>query len=108
MPKARFLNDNPAFKHGEYTRSLGASIERRAYSNAKNRATNPKYRAYHRYGGRGIEFRFENYEDFLDCVGRRPSDKHSLDRINNDGHYERGNLRWATQTEQVRNRRYGK
>jgi len=41
----------------------------------------------------------------LDHLGKRPTVRHSLDRINNDGHYELGNVRWATKKEQRANRR---
>lgn len=79
-----------------------------SYIAAKQRCNNPKDRAYPNYGGRGIEFRFDSMEAFLAAVGSRPSPKHSLDRFpNNDGHYEPGNVRWATRTEQQRNRRNG-
>jgi hypothetical protein len=76
-----------------------------AYKGAKGRCTNPKNRSYPDYGRRGIEFRFTSFQEFLDEVGYRPSSLHSLDRKNNDGHYERGNLRWATKEEQANNRR---
>lgn len=73
----------------------------------KNRCYNSKYRAYRRYGGRGIavcdKWR-DDFAAFLADVGLRPSPKHSLDRHpNNDGHYEPGNVRWATKKEQSRN-----
>jgi len=64
-----------------------------------------------RYGGRGIRLHPEWVEaaPFLAYIaavlGPRPSPRHSLDRIDNDGHYEPGNLRWATFEEQNRNRR---
>ncbi len=48
---------------------------------------------------------FENYPEFLAELGRKPSPKHSLDRIDNDGHYEKGNVRWATRKEQSNNTR---
>lgn len=76
-----------------------------AFKGARGRCTNPNNPCYHDYGGRGIEFRFTKFQDFLDEVGPRPSPKHSLDRINNDGHYEKGNLRWATKKHQANNRR---
>lgn len=84
---------------------LVKSPEYRAYQRAKQRCGDPNDKGYHNYGGRGIEFRFSSFEEFLDDIGFRPSNDHSLDRINNEGHYERGNARWATRFEQCRNRR---
>jgi hypothetical protein len=76
-----------------------------AFKAAFGRCTNKNNRSYPHYGGRGIEFRFACFEDFLRDVGYRPSPKHSLDRIDNNGHYEAGNMRWATKAEQAKNRR---
>lgn len=76
---------------------------------AKQRCTNPNSKAYKNYGGRGIEFRFAGIEVatrwVCDNLGLKPSKKYSIDRIDNNGHYERGNLRWATTVEQARNKR---
>lgn len=89
--------------HGESM--CGANTpEYRAYNAAKRRCS-PHAQDHANYGGRGIQFRFRSYEEFLLCLGRRPSAQHSLDRINNDGHYESGNVRWATRVTQARNRR---
>lgn len=79
--------------------------ERDAFYHARSHCRNPKNAEFSLYGGRGIEFHFDSFEDFFDAVGPRPTPRHSIDRIDNFGHYERGNLRWATQSEQCRNRR---
>lgn len=67
------------------------------------RCNNPKSQAYQIYGGRGIKCLLRSYEEFVDDVGYRPSPAHSLDRIDVNGHYAVGNLRWATQSEQMSN-----
>ena len=87
-------------KHGGY-----GTPEYRAYSTAKQRCCNPDNENYPAYGGRGIEFNFVSFEEFYQELGNKPSSKYSLDRINNDGNYEIGNVRWATKSEQCRNQR---
>jgi hypothetical protein len=78
----------------------------------KARTTNTNHASYHHYGDRGIQLHFSwqtNPESFikyiLNALGPKPSSKHSLDRIDNDKGYTPGNLRWATQSEQLLNRR---
>lgn len=93
-------------KHGDY-----GSLEYQSWNGAKNRCCNKQNKGYPRYGGRGIQMcdRWldpENgYANFLADMGRRPSTKHSLDRIDVNGDYCPENCRWATITEQNRNTR---
>lgn len=74
---------------------------------AVQRCTNPKQKLFRNYGGRGISIAPEwrnSFDAFFSHIGPRPSDKHSLDRIDNDKGYVPGNVRWATRHEQARNK----
>lgn len=94
-----------AKKHGE-TVNGRFSKEYRAWVFMVQRCTNPERERYPRYGGRGIRVceRWMKFENFLADMGRAPSKEHSLDRKDNDGHYEPSNCRWATRKEQAMNK----
>ena len=91
------------------THGLTGTAGWRAWCEMKRRCYNPDCRHFKNYGGRGIkvcERWLESFEHFLEDMGNRPSPEHSIDRHpNNDGDYEKSNCRWATISEQARNRR---
>lgn len=81
------------------------------WASMKARCLSPSNRNYHRYGGRGIQVCFEWVQSFWayavyveTFLGPRPVEGYSLDRKENDGNYEPGNLRWASPLQQGRNR----
>lgn len=89
----------------------GHDYKYKTWSGMKERCHNKNSERYESYGGRGIKvcdewvnsyIAFRDY--ILDTLGERP-EGHSLDRINNDGNYEPGNLRWASRKQQANNRR---
>ncbi len=85
--------------------TLRDHLEYSSYKNAKARCNNPKHDKYAYYGGRGILFKFTSFEDWFSELGPRPSPDHQQDRIDTNGHYEKGNMKWSTRSEQMLNRR---
>jgi len=107
------LKGNPAFRlqqiHGHTTGHV-LSPEYRAWADMKGRCLNPNDKDWVQWGGRGITVCSEwadphGFPAFLAYIGLRPGPDYSLDRIDVNGNYEPGNVRWATRSEQQRNKR---
>lgn len=97
----RFIRGHSYTSHRmSYTRTYGV------WNGMLNRCRNPKTSMWRHYGGRGIKVcdRWLTFENFLADMGEKPVGK-SLDRINNNGNYEPGNVKWATPVEQHNNTR---
>ena len=81
------------------------------WTNIKQRCFNPNNKAYKNYGERGITMYtawiddFQAFYEYVSTLEHYGEEGYTLDRENNDGNYEPGNLRWATKKEQQRNRR---
>jgi hypothetical protein len=87
---------------------MSADPAYKVWASMIQRCTNPNVKCWRHYGGRGIQVSERwrlSFTDFLADVGPRPSMRHSLDRIDVNGHYEPANVRWATRSEQRRNQR---
>jgi hypothetical protein len=98
-----------SMRHGETSPSKGGRTpEYVAWNAISQRCYNPNAKQYKNYGDRGIKIcdRWkDNFSNFLEDMGRRPSEKHSIDRINVHGDYEPDNCKWSDVTEQNRNKR---
>ena len=96
---------------GDRTRKHGrsrTSVHNR-WKEMHQRCRNPKHKRFADYGGRGIQVceRWHDFTNFLADMGEPPPGL-TLDRKDNDGNYEPGNCRWATDTEQRSNKRKSK
>lgn len=110
------MGSNPEFtarriekivKHGHKRRGA-MTAEYQTWLGMKRRCYDTKSKDFANWGGRGIRVcaRWNaSFEAFLADMGPRPDGRYSIDRINNDGHYEPGNCRWATVEQQGENTR---
>jgi hypothetical protein len=88
--------------------SIGKMVEYAIWRGIIARCENQNVKAFAIYGGRGVKICDawrRDFSAFLEHVGLRPTPKHSIDRIDYDGNYEPGNVRWARPEVQANNRR---
>jgi hypothetical protein len=87
--------------------AMASSSEWRSWRHMKDRCLNQNDKRFGNYGGRGItvcERWLNSFDRFISDMGKRPTSKHSLDRIDVNGNYEPENCRWATPKQQARNK----
>lgn len=93
--------------HG-HTKGKSKSSEYHSWSSMRDRCTNPNAASYENYGGRGItvcEEWMSSFDAFMRDMGPKPTIKHSIDRIDNDGGYNKDNCVWSNRKVQASNRR---
>lgn len=107
----RWRNHDGDTSVGRVTHGMTDTSEYHTWQAMKKRCASPKDSAWYLYGARGItvcERWLESFENFLEDMGRKPTLKHSIDRIDNNGNYEPSNCRWANHTQQNFNQRLRK
>jgi hypothetical protein len=94
--------------HHQYRHGMKKTRVYRIWNAMRQRCHNPNQPHYERYGGKGVRVCKKWRDDFVafyEDMGDPPTDKHSIDRINPSGNYEPRNCRWATASQQNRNKR---
>ena len=112
VAKQKAIKSQPLATAALVTHHMSKTPEMYAYRGAVARCTDPKNRMYYQYGALGVEVRV-TFEEFFAELGARPVGKtkngrslYSLNRFPDPaGHYEKGNMRWATVDEQAQNKR---
>lgn len=99
------MNIAKYYRHGGSTFN---KYEHTSYRAMIERCYKKRYARYDRYGGRGIKvcqrwLGKSGFINFLNDMGKKPTNKHELDRIDNDGNYTPSNCRWATRNQQMSN-----
>ena len=96
------INKKQLVKHGLYK-----SKEYKIWTSMLQRCTNPNASGYEFYGARGISVdpKWLDFQNFYADMGKRPSSKHSIERIDNSANYEPCNCKWETANKQAINKR---
>ncbi len=101
---AHELTVRRCYKHGNATKH---TVEYRAWARIWQVCTNTKHPRFKDYGARGItvDKEWKDFRVFLSDMGKRPVNAHSLNRIDNDGNYNKSNCEWASLITQANNKR---
>lgn len=93
-------NQKVNLKHGKSKTRVYKSWQK-----MRERCSDEKHPLFHRYGGRGIAVcdDWQKFDNFYRDMGDQPTDRHDLDRIDNDRGYSPENCRWVTRQENCRN-----
>jgi hypothetical protein len=107
MSRTIMHNIKKTNRGGKITHGMTGEVEYVIWKSMKRRCYAPRSISFKNYGGRGIKFSksWMKFENFYKDMGKRPSPKHTIDRINNDGNYCKSNCRWVTSDIQASNRR---
>ena len=92
----------------KYQHGFSGTSEYNTWVQMRLRCSNSRHKSYQHYGGRGISVCprcRDSFQAFVEDMGQRPSPKHELERLNNNGNYAPENCCWATAGEQHRNTR---
>jgi hypothetical protein len=109
MPLSAYGYKIMSEKHWNATHGMSKTSIYSIWRAMLDRCNLPSNRMHYRYGNRGIcvchrwSNKVTGFLNFYNDMGERPSNEHSIDRIDNDGNYTPSNVRWATYTEQARN-----
>jgi len=79
----------------------------RVYSSMVSRCTNPNDSSYENYGGRGIKVMWDSFEEFFKDMGEKPNGS-QIDRLDNNGNYEKSNCAWVSPAVNAQNKRTSK
>lgn len=89
--------------HIRTTHGMFGTVEYATFKSIRARCNYTSNKSYYRYGGVGIKCEWESFEEFYRDMGKRPSDKSSIDRIDNNGNYSKENCSWSDESQQQRN-----